>query len=166
MLNNFDMKGFDVKGFEDVQKLGKDNKELAMKSFGAVSKGFQAIAVEVADYSKKSFEEGSATFEKLIGVKSIEKAVEIQSEYAKSAYEGFVAGATRIGELYADIAKEAYRPFEAAVTKANEPRRNGNRVQRRDRPAGAGRGRGVHVDCRTAAARLTGRSGAIDRMTI
>ncbi len=114
MLKNFDMKSFD-----DMQKLGKDNMELAMKSFGAVSKGFQAIAVEVADYSKKSFEEGSATLEKLLGAKSLEKAVEIQSDYAKSAYEGFVAGATRIGELYADIAKEAYRPFEAVVSKAN-----------------------------------------------
>ena|SRR5208283_3187601 len=113
MLTNLDMKSFD-----DVQKLGKDNMELAMKSFGAVSKGFQAIAVEVADYSKKSFEEGSATLEKLIGAKSVEKAMEIQTDYAKSAYEGFVAGATRIGELYADIAKEAYQPFEAVVSKA------------------------------------------------
>ncbi len=113
------LKNFDVKGFEDIQKLGKDNMELTMKSFGAVSKGLQAIAVEVADYSKKSFEDGSATFEKLIGAKSLEKAIEIQSEYAKTAYEGFVAGATRIGELYADMAKELYRPFEAAVAKAN-----------------------------------------------
>lgn len=112
------LKNFDVKGFEDVQKLGKENMDVAMKSIGVLSKGFQAIAVEVADYSKKSFEEGSATLEKLLGAKSLEKAIEIQSEYAKSAYEGFVAGATRIGELYADLAKETYKPFETAVTKA------------------------------------------------
>jgi hypothetical protein len=108
-----------LKNFDDVQKLNKDNLEVAMKSFGAVSKGLQAIAVEVADYSKKSFEDGSAAFEKLIGAKSLEKAIEIQSDYAKSAYEGFVAGATRIGELYADIAKETYKPFEAVAGKVN-----------------------------------------------
>jgi hypothetical protein len=112
------LKNFDVKGFEDVQKLSKDNMDVAMKSIGVLSKGFQAIAVEVADYSKKSFEEGSATLEKLLGAKSLEKAIEIQSEYAKSAYEGFVAGATRIGELYADLAKETYKPFETVVAKA------------------------------------------------
>lgn len=111
------LKNFDVKGFEDVQKLSKDNMDMAMKSLGTVSKGFQAIAVEVADYSKKSFEEGSATLEKLLGAKSIEKAIEIQSDYAKSAYEGFIAGATRIGELYADLAKETYKPFETALAK-------------------------------------------------
>lgn len=108
-----------LKNFDDVQKLGKDNVDVALKSFGAVSKGVQAIAVEVADYSKKSFEEGSAAFEKLIGAKSLEKAIEIQSDYAKSAYESFVAGATRIGELYADLAKESYKPFEGIVGKAN-----------------------------------------------
>jgi hypothetical protein len=111
------LKNFDMKGFEDVQKLSKDNMDLAMKSFGAVSKSVQAIAVEVADYSKKSFEESSATFEKLLGAKSLEKAIEIQTEYAKSAYEGFIAGATRIGELYADLAKETYKPFETAIAK-------------------------------------------------
>jgi hypothetical protein len=108
-----------LKNFDDVQKLNKDNLDIAMKSFGAVSKGLQAIAVEVADYSKKSFEDSSAAFEKLLGVKSLEKAIEIQSDYAKSAYEGFVAGATRIGELYADIAKETYKPFEVAAAKVN-----------------------------------------------
>jgi hypothetical protein len=113
------LKNFDVKNFDEVQKLSKDNLDVAMKSFGVMSKGFQAIAVEVADYSKKSFEEGSATFEKLIGAKSLEKAIEIQTEYAKSAYEGFIAGATRIGELYADLAKETYKPFETVVAKAS-----------------------------------------------
>jgi len=56
--------------------------------------------------------------EKLFGAKTFEKAIEIQTDYAKSAYEGFVAQATKIGELYADLAKETYKPFEAYVAKA------------------------------------------------
>ena len=55
-----------MKNMDDMQKLGKDNMDATMKSFGAMSKGVQAIAVEFADYSKKSFEEGSAAMEKLI----------------------------------------------------------------------------------------------------
>ena len=80
--------------------------------------GRQAIAAEVADYSKKSFEDGTEAVEKLFGVKSLEKAIEIQTDYAKTAYEGFVAQATKIGELYADLAKETYKPFEAFAVKA------------------------------------------------
>ena len=107
-----------IKTFEDLQQAGKDNVDTALKSFGALSKGTQAIAVEVVDYSKKAFEDGSAVLEKLFGVKSLDKAIEIQSEYAKTAYEGFVAKASKIGELYADIAKETYKPYEAIVAKA------------------------------------------------
>lgn len=108
-----------LKNFEELQKINKDNLDVAMKSFGAVSKGVQAIAVEVADYSKKSFEQSSAAAEKLFGAKSLDKAIEIQTDYAKSAYEGFVAGATRVGELYADLAKESYKPFESFLGRAN-----------------------------------------------
>ena len=104
--------------FDDLQKLGKDNADTSMKQFGTVQKGFQAIATEVADYSKKSFEDGTAAFEKLIGAKSFEKAIEIQSDYVKSAYESFIAEATKIGELYTGFAKETYKPFEAMAAKA------------------------------------------------
>src|SRR5207253_5471552 len=95
-----------LKNVDEVQKLGKDNVEAAMKAFGATSKGFQAIAAEVTNYSKKSFEDGTAAVERLLGAKTLEKAIEIQSEYAKTAYEGFAAEAAKLGELYADLAKE------------------------------------------------------------
>lgn len=107
-----------IKSFEDFQQVGKENVDTALKSFGALSKGSQAIAVEVVDYSKKAFEDGTAAVEKLFGVKSLDKAVEVQTEYARSAYEGFVAKASRLGELYADLAKEAYKPYETLLAKA------------------------------------------------
>jgi phasin family protein len=107
-----------VKNFEDLQQVSKENVEVAMKSAETMSKGAQAIATEMADYSKKSFEEGSAMLEKLFGVKSLEKAIELQTEFAKSSYEGFVAKATKISEMYAGLAKEGYKPFEAMMAKA------------------------------------------------
>ncbi len=106
-----------MKNFDDLQKLSKDNMDVALKQFGAVSKGVQAIATEVADYSKKSFEDGTVVLEKLFGAKSLDKAIQIQTDYVKAAYEGFVEKATKIGEIYADLAKESYKPFENLVGK-------------------------------------------------
>jgi hypothetical protein len=106
-----------LKNFDEFQKFGKDHMDSTLKAWGQVSKGVQAIAAETADYSKKSFEEGSAALEQLLGARSFEKAVEIQTAYAKTAYEGFVAQATKLGELYADMAKESYKPFESFVGK-------------------------------------------------
>ncbi|MEL7525497.1 MAG: phasin family protein [Pseudomonadota bacterium] len=107
MMNNFD----------DLQKLSKDNMDMAMESFGSMSKGFQAIAAEVADYQKKSFEEGTAAVEKLVASKSLDKAFEAQADYAKTAYEGFVGEMTKIGEMITDMSKDAYKPYEGVLGK-------------------------------------------------
>ncbi|KAF0231023.1 MAG: phasin family [Beijerinckiaceae bacterium] len=104
--------------FEDIQKFGKENLDTAVKAFGAQQKSAQAIAAEVADYSKKAIEAGSAQFEKLVGVKTLDKAIEVQSEFAKTAYEGYVAHATKVGELVTAYAKEAFKPLEGAIAKA------------------------------------------------
>ena len=106
-----------MQNFETIQKQGQENMDLAMKSVTAVTKGMQDMAREAADFSKKQFEASSAAAEKLMASKSIDKAFEVQADYAKTAYEAFVAQATKMGEIYADVAKEAYKPFEAMGAK-------------------------------------------------
>ena len=106
-----------LKGFEEFQKVGKDGFDAAVKSFGEMNKGFQAIAAEVTDYSKKAFEDSTRAFEQLIGAKSIEQAVEIQSQYAKKAYDTYMAEMSKLGEMYVGLAKDAYKPVEAAFAK-------------------------------------------------
>jgi hypothetical protein len=106
-----------LKGFEDFQKVGKDGFDAAVRSFGEVNKGFQAIAAEVTDYSKKAFEDSTRAFEQLSGAKSVEQAIEIQSSYAKKAYDTYIAEVSKLGEMYAGLAKDAYKPVEAAFAK-------------------------------------------------
>jgi hypothetical protein len=101
-----------IKSFEDVQKLNQGNLDNAMKVWGDFGKSWQAIAAQWTDYSKRSFEDGTQTFEKLLTAKSAEQAFEIQSGYAKRAYEDYVREMTKIGSLYQDMAKEAVKPME------------------------------------------------------
>ncbi len=108
-----------AKNFDEAQQFGKGGVEATMKSFGAFSKSVQAIATEAADYSKKVFEDGTAAaVEKPAGAKTLDKAVEVQSDYFKKTYEAFVSQATKVTELYADLAKETYKPFEGYVARA------------------------------------------------
>lgn len=104
--------------FDEFQKYGSEGMDAVLKQFGAVSKGVQAIATEVADYSKEAFETTAAATEKLFGAKSLEKAIEVQSDFLKTSYEGFVARSGKFSELYADLAKETYKPLEGYFTKA------------------------------------------------
>lgn len=104
---------------EQIQKFGQDNADAAMKAFGTLTKGVQAIAAETADYAKKSFEHQSAAVEKLFGARTLDKAVEVHTDFLKGAYEGFVAQSTRMGELYTSLAQDAFKPYEGLVAKAN-----------------------------------------------
>ena len=105
------------KNIEDLQKFGKDQFDAASKTASTLSKSAQHIVTEQTDYSKKALELSTATVEQLMNAKSLEKAFEIQSEYAKRAYEGFVAQSTKLGDMFSSFAKEAFKPVEASFAK-------------------------------------------------
>jgi hypothetical protein len=69
--------------FEDLQKIGKEQYDAAAAVTNSIAKALQAIATETADYSKKSLESGSAFMEQLLGAKSYDNAIQIQTEYWK-----------------------------------------------------------------------------------
>ena len=100
--------------FDDFQKFSKDQVEAFTAASATLSKGLQDIAAESTDYSKKAFAAGTAMFEKLLGARSVESAVQIQSEFAKQAYESFVAQATKVSELYTRVASDALKPVTTA----------------------------------------------------
>jgi phasin family protein len=102
---------------EDIQSYGKEHLETVVASATTVQNGLQAIASAYGDYTKKSFEDTKSFVEKLSGVKSLDKAIEVQTEFTKSAYETFVAESQKIAGLYTDLAKQAYKPFEGLVAK-------------------------------------------------
>ena len=104
-----------IKPFDDFQKMNQGGIESAMKVIGEWNKGWQAIAAEITDYSKRSFEDGTQTMEKLMTAKSIEQAVEIQTTFAKRAYDEYMHQMQKIGGMYSEFTKDAYRPVERAI---------------------------------------------------
>src|SRR6476646_11721696 len=102
---------------EDIQSYGKGHLETVVASATTVQNGLQAIASAYGDYTKKSFEDTKSFVEKLSGVKSLDKALEAQTDYARSAYETFVAESQKIAGLYNDLAKQAFKPVETIVSK-------------------------------------------------
>jgi hypothetical protein len=91
-----------------------DAVEASTNSFPA---GIHAIAAAYTDYSKKSFEDTRLFVEKLSGMKSVDKAIELQSEFAKSSFETFMAESQKIGALYRDLAMQSYKPFSGLLAK-------------------------------------------------
>ena len=92
--------------------------DTALWPLGAFSKGAQAVAIEVVDYAKRSAETAAAAWGKLMAARSLETAIEVQTEYLKASYEDFSAAASKLGELYVDLAKETCKPFDVPLSKA------------------------------------------------
>lgn len=104
-----------IKPFEDLQKMNQTGMESAIKAIGQMNKGWQAIAAEMTDYSKRSFEDGTHTIEKLMSAKSLEHAVEIQTTFAKRAYDEYMHQLQKLGGMYSEYAKDAYKPVERSL---------------------------------------------------
>jgi hypothetical protein len=105
------------------QHNGNEQADAAVASTNSFPGGFQAIATAYGDYTKKSFEDTKLFVEKLSGVKSFDKAIEIQTEFAKTAYETFVTESQKIGALYGDLAKQSYKPFGGMVARMSPTNR-------------------------------------------
>ena len=81
----------------------------------------QTIANAYRDYTKKSFQDTGSFVEKLMAVRSFDKAIEVQSEFARQAYANFVAESQKICELYSELAKQIiFRPWEGFAAKVTQ----------------------------------------------
>jgi hypothetical protein len=99
--------------FNRLPQLGGISIERALAFQTSASKVVQAVAAEAADHAKVSFEQGVAVLEQLVTAKSLDKAIEVQTAYAKNAYAALIARGKKIGELHAGFVKDALKPIAA-----------------------------------------------------
>src|SRR4051812_26364933 len=104
-----------LKGYDAVLGYSKDNAEAVMKSATVAGKGVETINSEIYSYSKQSIEDTVAAGKAVMGSKSIHEAFEFQSDFAKSAFEAYVAQLSKISEFSTAVAKESFAPFKGRV---------------------------------------------------
>ena len=97
---------------EEYQRLSKDGFDAAVRSFAEVNKGLQVLTSEMTDYSKKAFEDGCRAFEQLAGAKSVGQMIEIQSQFAKRAYDNYMSELSKLGDMYVSLARNACKPVQ------------------------------------------------------
>jgi hypothetical protein len=93
---------------ETFQKLGQQNIERTLKTLGEWQEGWRAISTEMTDFTKRSYEDGAATVEKLMGAKSLDQAVAIQGDFAKRTFDAYMHELSKIGGIYAQLIKNSY----------------------------------------------------------
>jgi hypothetical protein len=102
---------------EQIQQATRDFGEAATASAHTFATSLQTVASAHADFAKRLMQHGSDFISQLTSIKEPAKLIELQSEYAKNAYETFVAETKRISELYSDLFKQTTKPFENLIAK-------------------------------------------------
>jgi len=104
--------------YVDFANFGRDNIEAAVKTNAALSAGMEAISQEVMVYARSALQTASETARSLLGAKTLEDMVKLQTDLAKRHFEGMVAGSVKLSELSASLASEALAPWEGRVEAA------------------------------------------------
>jgi hypothetical protein len=84
------------------------------------SVSLQTIANAYAEYARTSMQESRSLVEKLMAVRSLDRAIELQSEFARGAYTNFVAESQKICGLYGRWVRQIFRPWEVAAAKLTQ----------------------------------------------
>ena len=89
---------------------------IAAAAFEGVPISVQTIATAYGDYTRKSFEQTRSFVDKLTRVRSLDKALEVQIEFTRQAYETFVGEMQKICGLHNALAKQSLKPLERFMT--------------------------------------------------
>ncbi|MFV3075152.1 phasin family protein [Niveispirillum fermenti] len=101
--------------FDDVVGFQKDNVEAFVASSQILTKGLEALSKEIAAFTQAQYEQSVATTKALFAVKSVKELVDLQTEFAKTSFDAFVAEATKVSETGFKVANEAAEPLTARV---------------------------------------------------
>ncbi len=104
----------------ELNAQSKHNLEAMVASATAASKGAEALGSQVIAFAKKTMEDNVAAARSLSSARSVQEAVELQTTWAKSAMEAYLAEVTKASETVAASVKETITPINARVTAAVE----------------------------------------------
>lgn len=105
-----------IKGYDQLVAFSKDTAEAMIKSANATGKGFETINSEVFSYTRKSIEDSVVATKAIMGSKSVDEAIQLQSEYNKSAFETYVDELAKFQDMALAMTKSAASPLQARVS--------------------------------------------------
>lgn len=105
-----------TKGYEQFVAFGKDNAEAWMKSANLAGKGISEIHDQFFAFQRGLIEEGMATTKAVLGSKNVQEAIEVQSDFVRSAFETYVDQVAKFSDMAMSVAKDAAEPFQARAT--------------------------------------------------
>ena len=112
-------------GYEHWTDVGRENFTAVIRANAALNQGLEALGREVIQYARQSFEQAAETATALLGAKTFEDVVQLNTQFAKANIEGLIERSARLSEMGVKVASDALAPLggrvEAAIHKLSKP---------------------------------------------
>ncbi len=109
-----------MKNVDEFAGLARGNVEAMLASSRAAAQGIEAIAREVADFSRKTFEETTAAARAMTTVKTPNELMQLQNDFAKTQFDAAVAEMSKLSETMVKLMGEVFEPMQARATVATD----------------------------------------------
>lgn len=105
--------GYDkfAKSLSSLADFQKGSVEAMMASTNVLTKGFEQAASAQASFVKEQYEETVALAKAASASKSVQEAIELQTEFARTAFERNLGLVTKLADHWNGVAKEAAEPM-------------------------------------------------------
>jgi phasin family protein len=100
----------------EMNSHSKQNLEAIVASATASAKGAEALGAQAMAFSKAVFDTQVSAAKSLAGAKSVQEVVELQTAFAKSALETYMAEFGKMSETVSSSVKESMKPLNERVT--------------------------------------------------
>ena len=107
-------------GLAELNAHGKQNLEAMVASATAAQKGVETLSAQSVAFTKKSWEDGVAAAQSLTKARSIQELLELQTNWAKSATEAYLAEVTKATDVLTASVKDSFKPINERVTASVE----------------------------------------------
>lgn len=107
-----------IAAVNDASAFQKETMDAVIESATVAGKGIETVNANAVAYAKSAMEEGVAVTKAVASAKSVQEIFEIQSEYAKSSMDSYLAEMNKTSELFADLFKTSFKPLNDRVSAA------------------------------------------------
>lgn len=92
--------------------------EAASRSFSEANRGFQAVAEEINDFSRRRFEDVLQSWQQFLAARSFGDIVEVQMRYTQRAYDAYISEMSKLGEMYLNTVRNSAKPVEQTTKRS------------------------------------------------
>jgi phasin family protein len=104
-----------TKSYDRFVGFGKENVEAAVKAATTYTKAVEQMNTEAFDFSKRQIEDGVAAWKAVLGAKTVQEAITLQSDYTKTAMDAYISHFTKFNDMFMSTAKTAAEPVNARI---------------------------------------------------